>query len=467
MPPPLTGIYLSTWDISRLTTLRRVFYAATAFNGDVSTWNTSGVTDLEGMFTAASAFNRDLSDWDVSRVTSLYGMFASTAFNGNLSTWDVSGVTTLRLTFASNLAFNGDVSTWDVSRVTTLQGMFQLTWGGLFNGDMSAWDVSRVINIGFAFWGASSFNADVSAWDVSGATRMYQAFNDASVFDRDLSTWDVSSVADMSNLFTGSPALDVLLCGGAWIDSKAARNAGDAAVKIADTDSGTSESPSTCYCSAGTYLQPRVDSSEAWNKKYEGCYPCPQDEYSLGGDKQTCLKCNQLGPSHYCAAGKRVTCPTTHGTTCDQGAIVSAFGKFVGSFLPVWWNHTEVASGTGRYVRISSAPNQQINLMEARVFDSTGTEIGLTASMSNVYSSAHVAFNCVDGDVSTMCYTEQENGWLELDMGRSKHLFSLCVLCSHFIPPFVKVYQLLSAASKSPIAMIVAGTELSELRFQC
>ena len=102
-----------------------------------------------------------------------------------------------------------------------------------------------------------------------------------------------SSVTDMRDAFAGSPALEIPLCGGDWIDSKAARNAGDAAVNIADTDSGTPESPATCHCSAGTYLQPRVDSSEAWNKKYEGCYPCPQDEYSLGGDKQTCLKCNQ------------------------------------------------------------------------------------------------------------------------------------------------------------------------------
>jgi hypothetical protein len=58
--------------------------------------------------------------------------------------------------------------------------------------------------------------------------------------------------------------------------------------------------------------------------------------------------------------------------------------------------------------------------MEARAFDSSGTEIDLTASMSNVYSSAYVASNCVDGDESTMCATKEGNGWLELDMGRSK-----------------------------------------------
>jgi hypothetical protein len=102
-----------------------------------------------------------------------------------------------------------------------------------------------------------------------------------------------------------------------------------AAVNLTDTDSGTSESPATCHCSAGTYLQPRVDSSNHWEQVHEGCYPCPRDEYSLGGDEQACLKCDQLGHSHYCAAGKRVTCPTTHGTTCDQGGIISAFGKFV------------------------------------------------------------------------------------------------------------------------------------------
>ena len=46
------------------------------------------------MFTENQAFNQDISSWDVSNVTNMRRMFRlSNAFNQNLSSWNVDNVT--------------------------------------------------------------------------------------------------------------------------------------------------------------------------------------------------------------------------------------------------------------------------------------------------------------------------------------------------------------------------------------
>ena len=77
-------------DLSRVTNMNRMFWNASAFNGNVSGWNVSRVTDMAGMFEDASAFNGDLSGWNVSRVTDMANMFqGATLFKQNLGTWYV------------------------------------------------------------------------------------------------------------------------------------------------------------------------------------------------------------------------------------------------------------------------------------------------------------------------------------------------------------------------------------------
>lgn len=41
----------------------KMFYMASAFNGDVSRWDVSSVTDMQDMFAGASAFNQNLHSW--------------------------------------------------------------------------------------------------------------------------------------------------------------------------------------------------------------------------------------------------------------------------------------------------------------------------------------------------------------------------------------------------------------------
>jgi surface protein len=93
----------------------------------------------------------DISTWDVSKVTSLKKLFSTLrnsnmrSFNGDISEWDVSSVTNMTMTFYGDIGFNGNLSKWDVSSVTNMSHMFHEAVS--FNGNISEWDVSSVTNV--------------------------------------------------------------------------------------------------------------------------------------------------------------------------------------------------------------------------------------------------------------------------------------------------------------------------------
>ena len=79
---------------------------------------------MNDMFSGASIFNGDISSWDVSNVNNMARMFIHfTSFNQDISSWDVSSVTTMRQMFKW-AEFNQDISGWDVSSVTDMYEMF-------------------------------------------------------------------------------------------------------------------------------------------------------------------------------------------------------------------------------------------------------------------------------------------------------------------------------------------------------
>ena len=120
---------------------------------------------MQSTFEAAHAFNSNLSTWDVSKVTSLYHTFyKAAAFTSDLSKWEVSKVTTFYSTFNAAGNFNSDLSKWEVSKATSLISTFNTA--GNFNSDLSKWEVGKVVHTHGMFRRARAFNSDLSTWQV-------------------------------------------------------------------------------------------------------------------------------------------------------------------------------------------------------------------------------------------------------------------------------------------------------------
>jgi hypothetical protein len=80
-------IDLSSWDVSKVTDMQRMFLGTgqntTVFSlGDISCWNTGSVTNMASMFQYTgqrATYSLDLSNWNVSKVTSYSGFAYGTA----------------------------------------------------------------------------------------------------------------------------------------------------------------------------------------------------------------------------------------------------------------------------------------------------------------------------------------------------------------------------------------------------
>jgi surface protein len=134
-------------DVSSVVDAEHMFNGASSMNADLSTWTTTSLTKCSNMFKLASAFTgvNGLNNWDVSLVTSMDRMFfGCTSFNGDISDWDVSAVSTMEEMFSGCTSFNSDIKDWTVSAVTTTVRMFQ--GATAFSRDLAAWTVCRTAN---------------------------------------------------------------------------------------------------------------------------------------------------------------------------------------------------------------------------------------------------------------------------------------------------------------------------------
>ena len=191
---------ISSWDVSNVTSMSRMFATANNFNQDIGIWDVSNVTDMYGMFRQTKNFNQDISDWNVENVTNMSQMFSlAIKFNQDIGNWDVSSVTNMSYMFSNAENFNGHISSWDVSNVKTMAGMF--AWASSFNRYIGSWDVSNVISMGQMFNYARAFDQDIGNWDVSNVTSMYRMFAFATNFNQDLSQWNVESLRIMEGIF--------------------------------------------------------------------------------------------------------------------------------------------------------------------------------------------------------------------------------------------------------------------------
>ena len=119
---------LSNWDTSRVTTMRKMFFKASAFDGDLSRWNTSQVTTTQRMFEYASRFNGEIGNWDVKNLKSMGAMFSRAySFNRDVSAWDTSNALDMAFLFRDAISFNRDefISKWTGKATIVAQtGMF-------------------------------------------------------------------------------------------------------------------------------------------------------------------------------------------------------------------------------------------------------------------------------------------------------------------------------------------------------
>ena len=81
---------LNNIDVSKINDMSFLF-EGTNFNGDISSWDVSNVTNMNRMFAGCESFNQDISSWDVSNVRDMSFMFLKCfKFNQDISSWDFS-----------------------------------------------------------------------------------------------------------------------------------------------------------------------------------------------------------------------------------------------------------------------------------------------------------------------------------------------------------------------------------------
>jgi surface protein len=112
------------------------------FNQPIGRWDVSNVTTMKRMLAEAPAFNQPIGDWDVSRVTDMREMFLEArTFNQPLNSWNVSNVTIMHKMFLNALAFNQPITNWKVANVTNMKGMFHSNHTRL--QEIASWFVTR------------------------------------------------------------------------------------------------------------------------------------------------------------------------------------------------------------------------------------------------------------------------------------------------------------------------------------
>ena len=130
---------ISTWDVSQVTDMSKLFFNRKYFNEDISNWKPRNVINMSQMFEGAESFNKPINNWDVSSVTNMSNMFLNAKY------------------------FNQPLDQWRVYNVTDMSSMFSGTY---FNQRIDQWEVQNVRNMERMFYGAEYFNSPLNDWNV-------------------------------------------------------------------------------------------------------------------------------------------------------------------------------------------------------------------------------------------------------------------------------------------------------------
>ncbi len=138
------------WDVSKISSMKQMFWWAEKFNQDIGDWDVSSVYHMADMFNQANDFNQDIGDWDVSSVTDMaYMFFSADAFNQDIGDWDVSSVQDMRSMFESfspgESSFDQDIGDWDITSLTDATNMLDYSGMSTDNFDklLAGWSTDR------------------------------------------------------------------------------------------------------------------------------------------------------------------------------------------------------------------------------------------------------------------------------------------------------------------------------------
>ena len=120
-------IDISLWDVSNVTSMRRVFFGCHNLVCDISEWNVSNVTSMSNMFYDCSLFDCDLSRWKVTNCESFFGMFVRCyEFLGKgLDKWDISNAKDVAHMFNDCKKLNINLSNWRINAIKEWHYMFK------------------------------------------------------------------------------------------------------------------------------------------------------------------------------------------------------------------------------------------------------------------------------------------------------------------------------------------------------
>ena len=183
-------ISIDQWGSTQWTSMKNAFYGtANMVYKATDVPDLSGVHDVSGMF-RGSSFNGNPSSWNVSQVTDMNRMFHSTSkFNQPLNDWNVSQVTDMSSMFFIASKFNQPLNDWNVSQVTGMSDMFSSA--SKFNQPLNDWNVSQVTSMYRMFSGASDFNQSLNDWNISQVTSVYRMLSGTSSLHQNLGNWYV------------------------------------------------------------------------------------------------------------------------------------------------------------------------------------------------------------------------------------------------------------------------------------
>jgi surface protein len=251
----MTSIDVSNWDISSMTSLRRMFSTTGLTSIDISSWDTSNIENMEGLFNNSESLatitgieNLDLTSLTnaggllercTSYVTGTFdfswftppnvvitnSLFANTEATSidmsggfasanasfmfsnctelvsvNATNLDLSNATNTTRMFAdcSNLTTITGHEDWVISSSTNANYMFT-ECAALTTLNSAGWTFGSLVSAYAMFYNASSLaNIDVSAWDMSTCTSvgfMFGGNRNMSFTNLDLSNWTISPVS--------------------------------------------------------------------------------------------------------------------------------------------------------------------------------------------------------------------------------------------------------------------------------